>query len=151
MGDGEVTIIITKEDFQNYWKRAKERTASSFAGRHFEHYTAASHSDFLSEVHARHIVLITKIGATPKRWSNGLSVMLEKISGVAVVTKLHTILLMKADFNCHNRLIFGDRMTKLARDNGLVPVEIYREKVNTPEDAILQQVLVYNITWQLCC
>ena len=34
--------------------------------------------------------------------------MLEKIAGVAVVTKLRTIILMEADFNCHNRIIFGD-------------------------------------------
>ena len=43
-----------------------------------------------------------------------MSVMLEKIAGVALVTKLREILLMEADFNFHNRLIFGDRMMKLA-------------------------------------
>ena len=47
--------------------------------------------------------------------------MLEKIAGVALVTKLRAILLMEADFNFHNRLIFGDCMMKLARENGLVP------------------------------
>ena len=38
---------------------------------------------------------------------------------------------------------------KLARENGLVPKEIYSKKGKTPEDAILQQVLVYNTTRQL--
>ena len=145
IGDGEVSIIIIKEDFQHYWRRVKERTASSFSGRHFGHYAAAAHSDVFSEAHTRHLALITKTGAAPKRWSKGLSVMLEKLAGVAVVTKLCMILLMKADFNCHNRIIFGDRMMKLACKNGLVPEEIYSEKRKTPEDAILQQVLVYDI------
>ena len=149
MGEGEVSIIITKEDFQHYWKRVKERTASSYSGRHFGHYKAAAHSEYLSEVHAKHMALITKTGATPSRWSKGLSVMLEKIAGVAVVTKLRAILLMEADFNCHNKLIFGSRMMKLAREHGLVPEEIYSEKGKTPEDAILQQVLVYDIARQL--
>ena len=63
------------------------------------------------------MALITKTGAAPKRWSKGLFVMLEKIAGVAVVTQLRAILLMEADFNCHNRLIFGGRMMKLAREN----------------------------------
>merc|ERR1712194_332832 len=99
--------------------------------------------------HVRHLALITKTGATPKRWSKGLSVMLEKIAGVAVVTKLRAILLMEADFNCHNRIIFGDRMMKLARKNGLVPEEIYSEKGKTLEDTILQHVLVYDIARQL--
>ena len=71
--------------------------------------------------------------------------MLEKIVGVAVVTKLRAILLMEADFNCHNRLIFGNRMMKLARENSLIPEEIYSEKGKTPEDAILKQMLVYDI------
>ena len=92
IGDGEVSIIITKEDFQHYWRRMKERTASSFSGRHFGHIAAAAHSDLLSEAHARHLALITKTGVAPKIWSKGLSIMLEKIAGVAVVTKLHTIL-----------------------------------------------------------
>ena len=125
MGEGKVSIIITKEDFQHYWKRVKERTASSYSGRHFGHYKAAAHSEYLSEVHAKHMALITKTGATPIRWSKGLSVMMEKIAGVAVVTKLRAILLMEADFKCHNNLIFGSRMMKLAREHGLVPEELY--------------------------
>ena len=132
MGDEEVSIIITKEDFQHCWRRVKERRASSFLGRHVGHYAAVDHLDLLSEAHAWHLALITKIGAAPKRWSKGLSVMLEKILGVAVVTKLRVILLMEAGFNCHNRLILGDKMMKLAQENGLVP----KEKVKTPEDVI---------------
>ena len=106
----------------------KERTASSFSGRHFGHYKAAAHSDFLLEVHAKAIELVTKTGATPERLSKGLSVTLEKIADVALVTKHRAILLVETDFNFHNRLIFGNRMMKLARENGLVPEEVYSEK-----------------------
>ena len=52
VGDEEVSIIITNNDFQHYWRMVKERTASSFLGRHFGHYTAAAHSDLPSEAHA---------------------------------------------------------------------------------------------------
>ena len=45
--------------------------------------------------------------------------------GVALVTKLRAILLMEADNNFHNKLIFGTRMLNLARENGMVPEEIY--------------------------
>ena len=45
--------------------------------------------------------------------------MLEKIAGVALVTMLWAILLMKADFNFHNKLIFGKRMMNLARRHGI--------------------------------
>ena len=30
MGEDEVSIIVTKEDFQYYWKRVKERTVLSY-------------------------------------------------------------------------------------------------------------------------
>ena len=50
--------------------------------------------------------------------------MLENIAAVALMTKLRVILLIEAEFNFHNRLVFGDRMMKLARENGLVPEEI---------------------------
>ena len=107
----------------------KERTASSYSGRHCGHYKAASHSEYLSEVHARTLSLITKTGATSARWSRGLPVMLEKIAGVALVTKLRAILLMEVDFNCHNRLIFGDRMMRLARE-----MDWYRKKSTARKD-----------------
>ena len=74
--------------------------------------------------------------------------MLEKIAGVALVTKLRAILLMEADFNYHNKLIFGQRMMNLAREHGMIPDEIYNEKGRTAEDAILQQVLMYDIARQ---
>ena len=119
MGNKEVSIIITKEDFQHYCRRMEERTASSYSGHHFGHYKAAAYLDYLSAVHARTLGQVTKTGTIPERWSKGLSVMLEKIAGVAPVTNLRVIVLVEADFNCHNRLIFEDRMMKLARNNSL--------------------------------
>ena len=86
IGKGEVDIIITKDDFQHFWKRAKERTASSISTQHFGHYCAAAHSDYLSEVHARKLSLISKTGLPPEHWVRGLSVLLKKIAGVALVT-----------------------------------------------------------------
>ena len=76
--------------------------------------------------------------------------MLEKFAGVALVAKLRAILLIKADFNFHNKLIFGQRMMDLARQHGMVPEEIYSEKGKTSEDAILHQVLIYDLARQLC-
>ena len=84
------------------------------------------------------LALITKTGAAPKRWSKGLSAMLENAVGVSVVTQLHAIIFMEADLNRHKRLIFGDRMMKLAQGNGLVPEEIYSRMRKTLEDASLQ-------------
>ena len=144
----EVDIVITREDFQFFWKRSREKTASSYSGLHFGHYKAAAHSNLLSDIHSSKLSLISQTGEAPERWARGLSVMLEKIAGIALVTKLRGILLMEADFNFHNKLIFGKIMLDLARENGMIPEEVYSDNGRTAEDAILQQVLAYDIAHQ---
>jgi len=47
---------------------------------------------------------------------------------------LRAILLMEADFNFHNKLIFGRRMLDAARSNGIIPPEQYSEQQSTAED-----------------
>ena len=71
--------------------------------------------------------------------------MIKKIAGVALVSKLQAILLIEADFNFHNKLIFGQIMMNLALKHDMVPEETYSEKGKSSEDEILQQVLVYDI------
>ena len=75
--------------------------------------------------------------------------MLEKVAGVPLVTKVRAIHLMEADFNFHDKLIFGKRMLDLARAHSLVSEEIYSVKGEASKDNILHQVLMYNITRQL--
>ena len=101
MKSGEVDIVVTMEDFQYYWRKAKERTSSSFSRVHFGHYKAAAKSEYLSKIHALKLSLIARTGCTPERWRRCLAVMLEKIAGVVLVTKQRAILLLEADFNCH--------------------------------------------------
>jgi hypothetical protein len=73
---------ITKEDFQRYWKKPKERTSSSISGLQYGHYKAAATDDTLSEIHALMSELAVT-GASPfASWEMGLSCMLEKTAGV---------------------------------------------------------------------
>ena len=84
----QLSCEITKEDYQHYWKKPKERTSSSISGLHYGHYKAAATDDTLSKIHA----LMTELavtGASPfVRWERGLSCMLEKTAGVIKVEKL---------------------------------------------------------------
>ena len=67
MESGEVDIKVTKEDFQYYWKKVRERTASLYSGLHFGHYIAAAFSNRLSEIHALKLLVIAKTGYAPDR------------------------------------------------------------------------------------
>ena len=79
------------------------------------------------------------------RWSYGLTVMLEKIAGLALVSKLRAILLMEADFNMHNKLHFGSRMLDAARSKGVIPNEQYSDKQSTAEDGTFDKILQSDI------
>jgi hypothetical protein len=75
---------------------------------------------------------LTVKGGTPfERWQSGLSVMLEKKKkGVIQVDKLRAILLMEADFNFYNGLMFAKRMMERAKKHNWIPCEIHGGQKN---------------------
>ena len=119
----EVDTVITAIDFKTYWKKAKERTSSSVSGLHFSHYKSAADSDRMSEIHAIMTHMASNSGVPLVRWTKGLSCMLEKEKGVCIVDKLRAILLMEADFNFGNKLLFGHRLMKQMENTGDIPAE----------------------------
>ena len=88
-------------------KKAKEDTSSSESGIPFGHYKAGTQSILISHFHALKTSLALKRGIALTRWSRGLSVMLEKMFGCTPISKLRAILLMEADFNFANKMIYG--------------------------------------------
>ncbi len=80
-----------------------------------------------------------------ERWSNDLSVMLEKMFDVRLVSKLRAILLMEADFNAMNKEVYGIRMLDNARRYKLTPEEIFSKQNCTAKDGGLAKTLFYNI------
>ena len=93
--------------------------------------------------------LVVKRGIVLERWSNGLSVMLEKISGCLLITKLRSILLMEADFGATNKVVYGMRMLANVRKYRLMPEEVYSERNRLADDGTLSKVLFYDIVRQL--
>ena len=120
-----IQTSVSIHDFQNYWKNSRERTASSISKRHFGHYKAAATSNTLSGIHSMINHLSISTGTFLTRWTNGLTVMLEKLPGVTKVNKLRAILLMEADFNFLNKLIFGHRMIKQSEQYNRLPDELF--------------------------
>ncbi len=71
-------IIITPEDFKQFWKKVKEFTFSSMLGVHYGHYKAAIQDALSTEILAQQLTVIARSGIPPENWSIGLQVMLEK-------------------------------------------------------------------------
>jgi uncharacterized protein (UPF0332 family) len=106
---------MTKEYYVAHWKRAKEETSSSRFGLHFGHYIAGIESEYISHFHAFKATLIFHHGLVLDCSANGLSVMLQKLFGCSLITKLRAILLMEADLNCSTKTVFGIQMLDKAR------------------------------------
>jgi hypothetical protein len=57
--------------------------------------------------------------------------MLEKVFGCTLITKLRSILLVEADFNVTNKIIYGQQMLQVVREYKLMPEEIYSKKTDS--------------------
>ncbi len=83
-----LNMLITKEEWQRQWRGRRELTSSSKLGLHFGHYIAGIGSDHISYFHALKASLIIWRGVVLDRWARGLSVIMEKMFGCALITKL---------------------------------------------------------------
>ncbi len=143
-----VNGLTSRERWQQRWKKVKEDTSSSQSGLHFGHYIAGTDCDYISQFHALRVSLALKKGIALERWSKGLSVMLEKMFDVRLVSKLRAILLMEADFNAMNKEVYGVRMMDNVRRYKLIPEEIFSEQNRTADDGGLAKTLFYDIARQ---
>jgi hypothetical protein len=71
--------------------------------------------------------------------------MLEKTFGCSLITKLRSNLLMEADFNATNKVVYGVRMLENVKDYKLMPKEVYSERNHLADDGTLSKVLFYDI------
>ena len=145
-----VSTTITLDDWIAHWRKAKEQTSSSISGRHFRHYKAGLDSEHIAFLQLLFARLILKRGIVLESWSNGLSVMLEKIFGCSLITKLCSILLMEANFNATNKIIYGVRTLNNVRKYKLMPEEVFSERNRLADDGTLSKVLFYVIV-RACC
>jgi hypothetical protein len=88
-----LNLAISKEDWKRQWKGQRESTSYSESGLHCGHYIAGCELDHIAHFHALKATLVAKRGIVLDRWSRGLSVVLEKVFGCALITKLQSILL----------------------------------------------------------
>jgi hypothetical protein len=116
-GEGN-EIIITPEDFKQFWRKVKEFTSSSMSRVHYGRYKAKMQDIASTEILAQKLTVIAKSGILPKNWSVGLQVMFEKIAGVCLVKKLRAIHLYEAGFNCCNQFIFGWQAMQALTNSG---------------------------------
>ncbi len=145
-----VDTLITKEVWGKHWDKAREETSSLVSWWHFCHYKAGLCLAYISHLQALFASLIIKQGIVLVLWSQGLSVMLEKIFGCTLIIILQSILLMEANFNATNKTVYGIQMLANVPKYKLMPEEIYSERNCLADDGMLSKILFYEIVHQLC-
>ena len=71
--------------------------------------------------------------------------MLGKEFGCTLLVKLRSILLIEADFNFSNKVVYGVRMLDNARKHGYAPEVIYSKNNTMADDGSLAKVLFFDI------
>jgi hypothetical protein len=141
-------IVIIPEQWKRYWAIINEETLSSESGLHFEHYIVGCKLNIVVHYHAARVSVILAHAVQIERWSCGFSVMLEKTLGVTLFSKLCAILLMEADFNASNKIIYRVRMMKNACNHQLIPEEVFSKKNCMADNGTLTKMLFYDVTRQ---
>ncbi len=140
--------VIFPKQWKRYWAVVNKETSLSELGLHFGHYIIGCKSEIVAHYHAAQVSVVLANAIQLERWSCGLSVMLEKTLRVMLVSKLRAILLMDADFNESNKILYGVRMMQNAREHRLMPEEIYSKKNCMADNRMLTKTLFYNVTCQ---
>jgi hypothetical protein len=52
LGEDGIVDLVKRQDFQDFWLHAREKTESSKSLLHFGHYCAATHNKVVSQLHA---------------------------------------------------------------------------------------------------
>ena len=112
------------ERWNDHWRSSKEKTASSFSGLHFRCHEAQVMSKIISQIKAKLMSISISNGKPLARWMSGASIMLEKKLNELLVSKLRAMLLLEADFNAANKIIFNTRLIHTLESKSEIPREI---------------------------
>ena len=119
---------ISIDEFQDYWRKVRERTSSSPSGRHFGQWKAIARNRKLSSIFTKLTSLPVETGYSPKRWCQRLECSLEKKGKRLRPDELRTIVLLEADYNQCLKLIFGKRMMRNAEHSTEYPAAQFGSK-----------------------
>ena len=143
--NGAIRNGCTTKEFQQFWKKPREKISSSLSGLHNGHYIAAAQDTYLSRLTATLSSLPWQMGVPTRRWTTSLIVEIEKRSGERRLDKLRTIHLLEADFNTGTKLIFNKRMLGNARTHNLIPDPQYQRKGSRSVEAVIFKKLFFDL------
>lgn len=139
-----INTKITVEDFKQFFKAKKEKTASSFSGRHMGHYKVITQLLLKNRLEIVE-TLITLLNiciktSTPlPRWQHCSQIMLEKGKGNQL-EHLRIIQLCEADLNFMLNTLWGKRLIKQAQQHAVLQQQQFALPGLTCQSAIWNKI-----------
>jgi hypothetical protein len=150
--DTEIETHITTQDFINFYKHRKEKTASSPSGRHYGHYKVLA--QMAEEGNTKivetllFIINISISTSSPiERWKQSIQIMLEKGKGI-YIEHLRIIQLCEADLNFTLNILWGNRMIRSALKHKALDESQYAIPGQTCNSAVWNKILYCNLLRQ---
>ena len=134
-------MVTSLKAYQKGWKKIKEQTASG--ALHMGHFKAGALHPRLCDMHYELSMIPMMTGYSPRRWQNGIDVMLLKSPEVYLLDKLRTIVLFEADFNHENKRL-GREAMYMALSEGKIADEQFSRPGSSAQDNALSKRLVFD-------
>ena len=120
----DIPVGMSKRDYQEGWKKAKETKSSGGVILHFGHCKSLAQDDQLAEMEAAFLSIPLQSGYPYQAWNRGVDCTLLKKANSYRVDKLRTIVLFKADFNFINKAV-SRKLARMAESKKSIAREQY--------------------------
>ena len=118
-------------------------------GIHMGHYKIATMIPQVGKCLAKMISLPFLHCFSPKRWTQSIHFMLEKLPGIPKLNKLRIIQLLEADFNAILKVKIGRQLMTIAENNHLLGEQMHGGRSErTTTDALIMKHLIHDISSQ---
>jgi hypothetical protein len=154
---GPQSMEISVQNYQKFWKKAKENTSCYPDNLSFSTMKAGASSPLIAEIECRLTNIPLKSGYAPDRWKKCLDVMILKKSGNTLLNALRTIVLFPVDCNYAFKHIGREMMRLGEQSTSLAPEQYGSRNQHRAIDLAVNKVLTNDLLRQLkrpgaiCC
>ena len=145
----KIKHTTTFEEFQQFIKRATEKSSCSPSGRNYSHYkTLLDENRFLRTIHGIFDMALDH-NIILNRWAQTVTTLMPKDEGPIYIHRLRAIHIVEAELQFFSKRVYAKQMVALAEKNGKITDSQYGgRKGRRAQSIVLNKLMYYGITHQ---
>jgi hypothetical protein len=140
----KIESVMTLEQYQSGWAKAKERTSSGTSGLHFGHFKANSLLHETVDIDLKILQMTIMLGYSLLRWRSAVDVMIPKKADSKRADQLRVICLMEPDFNYMNKWMGKITMANAEASNSIASEQFGSRKHKSAIQHALNKALCFD-------